>query len=659
MKRVIPQLLFLSVILALNVASVQATLNGGNGIVPAKWEIPLPGGEACNLSDDCHFSSPVLADINDDGLIDITVATFGGYLTVVNHEGNLIWQRNLADYYSTNQQRIDSSPAVADIDNDGKMEIVIGTGNSHPSNCYPGSIIVFEHTGAVKTNWPQSAGEVDIPPANCADPIYPTPALGDLDKDGDLEIVSTGFDKRIVAWHHDGTYVDGFPANSALYDRLGWPNLEGQLADTIWSSPTLADLDGDTYLDIVVGVDEGNYGNFYPPPSADNWVCPYRLPPGWANEYCGGALYALDRFGNSLPGFPIYFYEHVQATPILYDVDADDKSEIFVSMGTYYAQNSPDAPQIYGRQIQGIDNNGTTLPGWGNVFADDLTPASPVLGDIAGDSNPEIITLDLSGKLYAWHHTGQPVAGFPILPVNHRGDPSPYNVGISLALGDYDGDNKMEIFFPCGWDVCITDGNGDMLTATEIVDPNDFTLNGPLYYAEGLLVNAPALGDIDNDGQLELVATNSSIWVWDLPDGAVKADWPMFKQNPARTGRVQQPIFSVQPNEVNLVKLSSDMSDVTLDLSIRNVGDDKTLTWTANAPTTISLDSTNGSVSGTPENITITIDRGDLSDGINNLGTINFTPTYNGSEVAGTTEVSVNIYLFDTVYQTYLPMIQR
>lgn len=659
MKRMLPLLLFLSGILILNVASVQANPEGTGSLIEEKWEFALPGGDPCIGSDDCHVSSPVLADVNGDGFADVVAATFGGYLTVVNHEGTLIWQRNLADYYGANQQRVESSPAVADIDNDGQMEIVIGTGYAHPSTCFPGSVIVFEHTGSLKNNWPQAAGEVDIPPANCADPIYPTPALGDLDKDGDLEIVSTGFDKRIMAWHHDGSLVTGFPANSALYDRFGWANLQGQLGDTIWSSPTLADVDGDSYLDIVVGVDEGNYGNNYEPPAPENWTCPYVLPSGWPAQYCGGAIYALDRFGQSLPGFPVHFYEHVQSTPILYDIDADGRNEIFVGMGTFYAQNSPSNPTLYGRQMQGLDNNGAILPGWGGVLADDLLATSPVLGDIAGDSNPEIIALDLSGKLYAWHHTGALVVGFPIQPTNHRGQTFQYNVGISLALGDYDGDSKMEIFFPCGWDVCIADGTGVMLSATEIVDTNNFTLNGPLYYAEGSLLNTPALGDIDNDGQLELVVMNSSIWVWDLPNGAVQADWPMFKQNPARTGAVTQPIFATQPNEINLFKLSSDMSDVTVELSLQNIGDDKTLNWTAVSPLDVNLSSSNGSVSTTPETITLTIDRNDLFDGVNDIGIIDFTPTYNGVEVAGTTEVPVTIYLFDTVYQTYLPMVQR
>ncbi len=85
MKRVLPLLLFLSSVLILNVSSVRANPDGTGTLVEAKWEFALSGGAPCIGSDDCHVSSPVLVDINNDGFTDVVAATFGGYLTVVNH----------------------------------------------------------------------------------------------------------------------------------------------------------------------------------------------------------------------------------------------------------------------------------------------------------------------------------------------------------------------------------------------------------------------------------------------------------------------------------------------------------------------------------------------------------------------------------------------
>ena len=87
-----------------------------------------------------------------------------------------------------------------------------------------------------------------------------------------------------------------------------------------------------------------------------------------------------------------------------------------------------------------------------------------------------------------------------------------------------------------------------MLTRTNSGDPSR-----PFYYADGLLLNNPALGDVDGDGQLELVAHNSRLFVWDLPGGAIKADWPMFKRNPARTGAaLVAPALTLDPAEIVL-----------------------------------------------------------------------------------------------------------
>ncbi|MFZ8833031.1 MAG: FG-GAP-like repeat-containing protein [Candidatus Caldipriscus sp.] len=70
--------------------------------------------------------NPAIADLDNDGYKEIVVATYNGMLYALRHNGTLYWSRNMG--FGSNASNIGSinSPTIADLDGDGWKEIVYG-----------------------------------------------------------------------------------------------------------------------------------------------------------------------------------------------------------------------------------------------------------------------------------------------------------------------------------------------------------------------------------------------------------------------------------------------------------------------------------------------------------------------------------------------------
>jgi WD40 repeat protein len=181
-------------------------------------------------------SSPALADFDGDGQTWIIFGDDAGALHVVDTSGRARAGFPVQTLGVTsgptptphppggNVHSIEASPAVADLDGDGRLEIAVGS--------WDGRMYLWDDAGEPLPGWPVQTG----------DQIISSAALVDLNGDDRLDIIVGSKDGHLYGWTVEAQPLPGFP-----YD----------LGDHVFSSPWVGDLEGDGRADIVVGADNG------------------------------------------------------------------------------------------------------------------------------------------------------------------------------------------------------------------------------------------------------------------------------------------------------------------------------------------------------------------------------------------------------------------
>jgi hypothetical protein len=111
------------------------------------------------------------------------------------------------------------------------------------------------------------------------------------------------------------------------------------------------------------------------------------------------------------------------------NIDGDPELEIFVSC-------------MDGR-LYGFEHDGTGILNPSGLFVDiDSTrefSASPIVVDVDGDSDMEILVGHRNGNFYGFHHDGTRISGMPI--------PTSNEIYSTASAGDLDGDGDVDVAF--------------------------------------------------------------------------------------------------------------------------------------------------------------------------------------------------------------------
>lgn len=211
---------------------------------------------------DLYYFTPAFGDMDGDGDPDLLVG---------NHEGTLIYLENISDENGIkfkppiyNYQDLNvfsfSAPLIADINRDGILDILIGCGNNYQPSLFEnyGSIVYYQNEGS-KEN-----------PVFNPDPFaYPnTPEFGKIRlskpfsrrADAVLTFIKDGDDDYLVAGSLEGTIKIFKNPYTAIYEIMV-PHNEAYGGIDIGnnSAPALADLNGDGYLEMLIGTSRGGF----------------------------------------------------------------------------------------------------------------------------------------------------------------------------------------------------------------------------------------------------------------------------------------------------------------------------------------------------------------------------------------------------------------
>ena len=329
-------------------------------------------------------STPVITDFDGDGEREIFVGSwYGAHMFRDDGTYEFGWPLNYGAYYS---------PSAGDVDNDGLPEAIYPASN--------GRIYAFNGDGTILPWFP-----ITVPHD------YPgTPALGDIDGDGMLEIIC-GINRgpvvpgrfELYAWNpENASPVPGFPV---------------YLCGIIKSSPAIADLDGDGDLEIIVDAyDTTNYDSLYVI-EGDGEVAPGwpRAAPGsrlsspaigdlypdvegleiavggggTVSPPLNAELFIFSASGELLNTIDLPAGSGVNSSPVIADIDGDDSLEILIKIQDEVCAYNPGGSPVEGfpYTLSDSSHSGTTSP-------------APAVGDPDGDGYLEMAFASCFGEIH-------------------------------------------------------------------------------------------------------------------------------------------------------------------------------------------------------------------------------------------------------------------
>ena len=196
-----------------------------------------PQSNPFGLVSTLYVSLPTAADMDNDGDFDLLVGEAYGNFAYFENTGTPTapsFAAPVQNPFGLTGTYLIAAPTSADIDNDGDMDMLVGE--------YYGNLQFFENTGTA--NAPAFAAPVQNPFGMTSTYMLAFPVFGDLDLDGDLDLMVGEYYGNNQFFENTGTLTTPSFATPVL-------NPFGLVAVNQISCPTLGDLDNDGDLDLL------------------------------------------------------------------------------------------------------------------------------------------------------------------------------------------------------------------------------------------------------------------------------------------------------------------------------------------------------------------------------------------------------------------------
>ena len=523
-----------------------------------KWQY---GGCYTSWCETGWYSSPAVADLDGDGTMEVVAAAYT--LFVLNGEdGSLQWSIDPPG------SRVWPGVVITDLGGDSGLEIVVASGG--------GNIAVYDHQGDFEPGWPQ----------NPASNEFRSLAVDDLDGDGDMEIAvgQARLDKvNVWVFEHTGDI------------RPGWPQVtdtEGSAAGLYNDNIGLGDLDADGELEVIVPSDTITICAYEPDGRALSTNAMYHDHPGHDMDYWGEVPAYIDLEYETRGWGPCYNEPTARANfangpANVVDVNGDGTNEVVVIGDVHDCNTSPytdlyNTPYILNLDrsrfnIAGFDwttpplNTGAPLIQDYNVI--ESVQPNPVTVDLDGDGNLEILYPSYDGRMHAFWLDKTEHGSWPYAIYNPA--EGFYRFASEPVVADLDANGHPEVIF-ASWVQKGTGRTGKLHILDDLGNPLH-EIDLPAAYGSpdwnGALA-APTLADIDADPDLEVVlnTAHSGFVAYDLPDTAnARILWGTGRGSYQRTGAIQRGFLDYSAKQAsNPAPVSGET--LTYSILLRNPG---------------------------------------------------------------------------------------